>query len=186
MGGITPIRVSTRLLAATNKNLEELVAKEVFRDDLYYRLNVVSIPLPPLRQRKEDIPLLVDHFIKKHNRGSDRKVKGISSKALKLLVNYDWPGNVRELENVMERAVVLGKTGMLSEESISLLPAVGKYLSLKIPFDSTHTSLAETEKRLIERTLEATQWSRTEAARLLGIHRNTLGRKIKDFNIHRE
>jgi len=186
LGGITPIRVSTRLLAATNKNLEELVAKEVFRDDLYYRLNVVSIPLPPLRQRKEDIPLLVDHFIKKHNRGSDRKVKGISSKALKLLMNYDWPGNVRELENVMERAVVLGKTGMLSEESISLLPAVGKYLSLKIPFDSTHTSLAETEKRLIERTLEATQWSRTEAARLLGIHRNTLGRKIKDFNIHRE
>ena len=186
LGGIKPIRVSTRLIAATNKNLEELTAKEAFRDDLYYRLNVVSIPLPPLRERKEDIPLLVDHFLKEHNKGSDRKVKGVSSRALKLLMDHDWPGNVRELENVIERAVVLRRTGMVSEESISLLPAVGKYLSLEIPFNSTHTSLAETEKRLIERTLEATQWSKSEAAKLLGIHRNTLRRKIKDFNIHRE
>ncbi|GAG81679.1 unnamed protein product, partial [marine sediment metagenome] len=125
-----------------------------------------------------------DHFLKEHNKGSDRKVKGVSSGALKLLMNHDWPGNVRELENVIERAVVLRRTGMVSEESISLLPAVGEYLSLEIPSNSTHTSLAETEKRLIERTLEATQWSKSEAAKLLGIHRNTLRRKIKDFNIH--
>ncbi|GAI23448.1 unnamed protein product, partial [marine sediment metagenome] len=107
LGGIKPIRVSTRLIAATNKNLEELTAKEAFRDDLYYRLNVVSIPLPPLRERKEDIPLLVDHFLKEHNKGSDRKVKGVSSRALKLLMDHDWPGNVRELENVIERAAIV-------------------------------------------------------------------------------
>lgn len=185
LGGTRSMEVNSRLIAATNKNLEELVAKESFREDLYYRLNVVSIHLPPLRERKEDIPLLVNHFLNKYNKTGSKAAKGVSSRALELLVDYDWPGNVRELENVIERAIVLRQDEMLLARSI-FLQAGEKSLPSKIVSRSAHTSLAETERRLIEKTLEATQWSKTEAAKLLGIHRNTLGRKIKDFNIHRE
>ncbi len=185
LGGTKSMKVNSRLIAATNKNLEELVAKESFREDLYYRLNVVSIHLPPLRERKEDIPLLVSHFLKKHNKTGGKVVKGVSSRALELLVDYDWPGNVRELENVIERAIVLRQDEMLLARSISL-PAGEKSLPSKIPFSSTHASLAETEKELIQKALRTTQWNQTKAAKLLGVHRNTLRRKIRHFNIHKE
>jgi putative PEP-CTERM system response regulator len=185
LGGTKSMKVNSRLIAATNKNLEELVAKESFREDLYYRLNVVSIHLPPLRERKEDIPLLVNHFLSKYNKTGSKAAKGVSSRALELLVDYDWPGNVRELENVIERAIVLRQDEMLLARSI-FLQAGENSLPSKIPSRSAHTSLAETEKELIERVLRTTQWNQTESAKLLGIHRNTLGRKIKNFNIHKK
>ena len=185
LGGTESIKVNTRLVAATNKRLEELITKKEFREDLYYRLNVVSIYLPALRERKEDIPLLVSHFLKKYNKIESKKVKGVSSQALELLVNHNWPGNVRELENVIERALVLSQGDTLLIKDVSLQTAE-KFLPLKIASRSTHTSLAETEKELIERILRTTQWNQTESAKLLGIHRNTLRRKIRHFNIHKE
>ncbi|TET65207.1 sigma-54-dependent Fis family transcriptional regulator [Candidatus Aerophobetes bacterium] len=185
LGGTKSVKVNPRLIAATNKNLEELIAKESFREDLYYRLDVVSIHLPPLRERKEDIPLLVNHFLKKYNKTGSKVVKGVSSRALELLVDYDWPGNVRELENVIERAIVLRQDEMLLARSISL-QAGEKSLPSKIPFSSTHASLAETEKELIQKVLRTSQWNQTEAAKLLGVHRNTLRRKIRHFNIHKK
>lgn len=185
LGGTKSMKVDSRLIAATNKNLEELIAKESFREDLYYRLNVVSIHLPPLRERKEDIPLLVNHFLNKYNKTGSKVVKGVSSRALELLVDYDWPGNVRELENVIERAIVLRQDEMLLARSISL-QAGEKSLPSKIPFSSTHASLAETEKELIQKALKTTQWNQTETAKLLGVHRNTLRRKIRHFNIHKK
>ncbi|GAI36478.1 unnamed protein product, partial [marine sediment metagenome] len=144
LGGTKSVKVNPRLIAATNKNLEELIAKESFREDLYYRLNVVSIHVPPLRERKEDIPLLVNHFLKKYNKTGSKVVKGVSSRALELLVDYDWPGNIRELENVIERAIVLRQDEMLLTRSISL-PAGEKSLPSRIPFNSRHASLADTE-----------------------------------------
>lgn len=183
LGGTKSVKVNPRLIAATNKNLEELMAKKSFREDLYYRLNVVSIHVPPLRERKEDIPLLVNHFLKKYNKTASKVVKGVSSRALELLMDYDWPGNVRELENVIERAIVLRQDEMLLARSISL-QAPEKSLPSKIPSSSTHASLTETEKELIQKVLRTTEWNQTEAAKLLGVHRNTLRRKIRHFNIH--
>ena len=185
LGGTRSIKVNTRVIAATNKNLQELMAKRAFREDLYYRLNVVSIRIPPLRQRKEDIPSLTNHFIRKHNKTNKKKVKRISSQGLKLLMDYDWPGNVRELENIIERAIVLGQSDILLPKDISL-EKEHKSLESGIPSSLTVTSVAETEKRLIQEILRTTYWNQTEAAKLLGIHRNTLRRKIKHFGIVRD
>src|SRR5439155_20773052 len=118
VGGIRPIRVDIRLIAATNRNLEELVRSGAFRQDLYYRLNVVSLTLPPLRSRKEDIPLLSSYFIARHSQRCRRRVTGVSSETRGLLERYDWPGNVRELENAVERAVVLGATELILPDDL--------------------------------------------------------------------
>jgi len=185
LGGTRQIKVDTRLIAATNKNLEELMIKEAFRQDLYYRLNVVSIYLPALRERKKDIPLLVNHFLRKYERVDNKKIKGVSTGALKLLMDYDWPGNVRELENAIERAIVLEQEDILLPTDISL-GTREKPLKSRITSSSINISLAEAEKRLIQKALKTTHWNQTEAAKLLGIHRNTLRRKIKYFKIHQE
>jgi len=183
LGGTKPIKVNTRLIAATNKNLEELMRKEAFREDLYYRLNVVSIYLPALRERKDDIPLLVSHFLRKYNRVNNKRIKGVSNQALKLLMNYNWPGNVRELENLIERAIVLGEGDILLPRDLSL-KAGEKPSGSRVTSSSVDISLAETEKRLIKKTLKLTHWNQTKAAKLLGIHRNTLRRKTKYLKIH--
>ena len=183
LGGTKPIKVNTRLMAATNKNLEELMRKEAFREDLYYRLNVVSIYVPALRERKKDISLLADHFLRKYKSRDTKKTKRISAHVLRLLVDYEWPGNVRELENVIERAVVLGREDTLQAGDIS--SGIGRMLSKSsVASSSTNVSMAETEKNLIEETLKVARWNQTEAAKLLGIHRNTLRRRIKHFQIH--
>lgn len=183
VGGTRPIKVDTRVIAATNKDLEELMSKGAFREDLYYRLNVVAIHLPALRERKKDIPLLVSHFLRKYNRVDDKNAKGISSQALKLLMDYDWPGNVRELENVIERAVVLGQGDMFLPSDFSL-KAGGKPLKSGVTSSSVDISLAEAEKRLIEDTLKLTHWNQSKAAKILRIHRNTLRRKMRRLNIY--
>jgi len=185
LGGTRPIGIDIRLVAATNKDLEELMRKKAFREDLYYRLNVVSIYLPALRERKEDIPLLVSRFLRKSNRVNNKKTKGVSIQALKLLMGYDWPGNVRELENVIERAIVLGEGDMLLPRDLSL-KAGEKPVKSGVTASSRDISLAEAEKRLIKKTLKLTHWNQTKASKILGIHRNTLRRKIKRLRIYQD
>lgn len=185
LGGTRLIKIDTRVITATNKNLEELTMKKAFRKDLYYRLNVVSVYLPALRERKEDISLLVSHFIRKYSRVNNKKTKGISTRALNLLMDYDWPGNVRELENCIERAVVLGQGDILHPSDICLEPRE-KPLGSRVTPSSMAISLAEAERKLILETLRLTHRNQTKAAKSLGIHRNTLRRKIRRLRIRQD
>jgi DNA-binding NtrC family response regulator len=173
-----------RVIAATNADLAQAVRDGRFRDDLYYRLNVISIHIPPLRERREDIPLLTHSFIGRlaHEIGKD--VSGISDGALRVLVNNDWPGNVRELENAIERAMVTCKTTTLTEEDFSFLltsTAAGKK-GWSMPVDMT---LEEAENQMISATLQRVGGNIKEAATILGIDRSTLYDKIKKFNLPR-
>ena len=182
LGGTGLTQIDTRVITATNRNLEELTMKKAFRKDLYYRLNVVSVYLPALRERKEDISLLVSHFIRKYNRVNNKKTKGISTRALNLLMDYDWPGNVRELQNCIERAVVLGQGDILHPSDICLEPRE-KPLGSRVTPSSMAISMAEADRKLILETLRLTHWNRNKAAKSLGIHRNTLRRKIRHLRI---
>jgi len=178
VGGTNTIKVDVRVIAATNKDLEKEVAEGRFREDLYYRLNVVSVFLPPLRERKEDIPLLVEHFLAKLNKTMNKEVKEIVPEAWSLLKKYHWPGNVRELENALERAVVLTNGSLLH---CNVLPqAVCRQQSAKIS-ESKPTSLREAEKQLIIQTLEETEGNRTKTAKILGISLQTLQYKLKEY-----
>jgi DNA-binding NtrC family response regulator len=177
VGGTQPIKVDFRCLAATNKNLEELVKEGTFRPDLFYRLNVFAIHLPPLRERREDIPLLVDYFLRKHAGNMNKPVPRPSAAALDLLLNYPWPGNVRELENAVERALVIGRGGDVqpSDFPFQLHP------------HEAHAgrTLEEMERVHIERVLEECSWNLSRTARTLGIDRTTLYNKIKRFGLKR-
>ncbi|HSB68796.1 MAG TPA: sigma-54 dependent transcriptional regulator [Candidatus Methylomirabilis sp.] len=186
VGGTRTIKIDVRVIAATNRDLKKAVEEGTFREDLYYRLNVIPITLPPLRQRRDDIPLLVEHFIAKYNREFNRKVKGFSAGATAALYQYEWPGNVRELENVIERAVALAQS-----ESISLreLPLDISILSRDLIRDVQKDGLSlreardHFERQYILNILEKVQWNQTEAARILGLHRNTLIWKIQRLGI---
>lgn len=185
VGGTKSVKVDFRLITATNKDLEKAIAKGLFREDLYHRLNVVAVYLPPLRQRKEDIPLLANYFLKRYNRVNGRKIKTISAETLDLLMDYEWPGNVRELENVIERAVVLSNNDVILPDDI-FLRSWKRILDSDIISSPRPISLGEGEKALIQKTLKTTHWNQTEAAKLLGIHRNTLRRKIKYLKLYQE
>jgi len=185
IGGTKSVKVDIRLISATNKDLEKAIAKGLFREDLYYRLNVVTIYLPPLHERKEDIPLLVNYFLKRNNRVNGRKIKSISAEALDLLMDYEWPGNVRELENVIERALVLTNNNVILPDDI-FLRSWKRTLDSEIISSPRSISLLEGEKTLIQKALKSTHWNQTKAAKLLRIHRNTLRRKIKHLKIHQE
>ena len=186
VGGTRTIKIDVRVLAATNRDLKKAIEDGTFREDLYYRLNVVPITLPPLRQRREDIPLLVEHFIAKYNREFTRKVKGFSAGATAALYQYGWPGNVRELENVIERAVALAQS-----ETISLreLPLEISILGGDVIEDIQKAGLtlrearSHFERQYILNILERVQWNQTEAARVLGLHRNTLAWKLQRLRI---
>ncbi len=186
VGGTRTIKIDVRVLAATNRDLKKAIEEGTFREDLYYRLNVVPITLPPLRQRREDIPLLVEHFIAKYNREFTRKVKGFSAGATAALYQYDWPGNVRELENVIERAVALAQS-----ETISLreLPLEISILGGDVIEDiqkaglSLREARSHFERQYILNILDRVQWNQTEAARVLGLHRNTLAWKLQRLRI---
>lgn len=181
VGGTKPVKVDFRLITATNKNLEKAIIEGLFRDDLYYRLNVIIISLPPLRERKEDIPLLANYFLKRYNGANGGKAKTIPAEVLDLLVDYEWPGNVRELENVIERAVVLSNDNIILPENI-LLRSRENSLDPKVSSPPI-IPLIEAEKALIRKALEATSWNQSKAAKLLRIHRNTLRRKIRRFKL---
>ncbi len=182
VGGTRTIKVNIRLIAATNKNLEEAIKDGSFRQDLYYRLNVVSITMPALRERGEDVILLARYFAAKYGEKCNRRVKGISADARARLVNYDWPGNVRELENAIERAVVLGTTERILPED---LPEAVLETETPNAVASTkyHEAVMEAKKQLIINAIEQSGGNYTEAAKLLGVHPNYLHRLIRNMNL---
>ncbi|WP_456369722.1 sigma-54-dependent transcriptional regulator [Thermodesulfatator atlanticus] len=192
VGGTRSIKVDIRVIAATNKDLEKEVKEGRFREDLYYRLNVIPIKLPPLRERKEDIPLLIDHFLARFNRQKKRNIKGITKEALSCLMGHNWPGNVRELENVVERMVILSNGEYLDLEDVpeyilekvqgSCSPGVQDF---DIPEEGIYLQqmVAEFEKSLIIKALEKTGWVKNRAAKLLHINRTTLIEKMKKQKI---
>jgi len=175
VGGNEPIKVDVRVLSATNKDLRKAIEKQEFREDLYYRLNVVNIELPPLRERREDVPLLAQHFLNKFALENRKEISGFSPEAIELLLDYDWPGNVRELENAVERAVILAKDSLITvddlpQESLSLGYSTASKRSIK-----------EVEKEHILNVLHRTGDNYSEAARILGISRMTLYNKAKEY-----
>jgi Nif-specific regulatory protein len=184
VGGTQPIRVDVRILAATNRDLESAVSAGAFRKDLYYRLNVVSLEMPPLRDRREDIPMLARYFAVKHGKRLTRKLAGISPDALARLEAYDWPGNVRELENAFERAVVLGATDLIISEDLP--EAVLDALAASGEPGEYHERVREEKKRAILAALGRAGGSYTEAAKLLGIHPNYLHRLVRNLNLREE
>ncbi len=182
VGGTETLAVDTRIIATSNRNLEEAVSKGTFREDLFFRLNVITLKLPPLRERREDIPALIGHFLKRFNQENARKIEGVSPAAKKRLLAYNWPGNVRELQNAIERAVVLAPdTAILEEQHFQLENAA------LLQKDSDKTGLtpgatiAEMEKRLILDTLEHCNQNRTHAAEMLGISVRTLRNKLNEY-----
>ena len=172
--------VDVRVIAATNKNLEQAIIQKVFREDLYYRLNVISLQMPSLREIREDIPNLVNHFIKKFSTDSHREVLRISSDALDLMMNYDWPGNVRQLENVIERAFALGATETIEAND---LPPELRSMSERDTISDNNYNLVENERLLISRALKTTKGNKAEAAKLLGINLTTVYRKLEKYRI---
>lgn len=182
VGGTRPIQADVRIVAATNRDLEDAIQHGAFRTDLYYRLNVVSLHLPPLREHPEDVKLLAIHFAQKHCRKLKRRITGISTQALAHLTSYDWPGNVRELENAIERALVLGTTDMVQPEDLpdSVVDA-GHFPSVSPT--GFNASITEAKKRLIIETMQKTRGNHADAARMLDLHPNSLHRLIRNLNL---
>jgi transcriptional regulator with PAS, ATPase and Fis domain len=182
VGGTQSIKIDVRVIAATNRDLAAQVRAGSFREDLYYRLNVVSVRAPALRERRDDIPALAQYFVEKCSARCKRRVAGISPEALTCLSAYDWPGNVRELENAIERAVVLGSTDMLMADDLP--DAVLETASTATPGAATfHESVAEHKRELIIEAVKASGGNYTEAARKLGLHPNYLHRLIRLLDI---
>lgn len=181
VGGTATIKVDLRLIAATNKNLEEAIESGQFRQDLYYRLNVVSLEMPPLRDRREDIMLLANYFADKYGAMCNRKLKGFSAEARACLTAYDWPGNVRELENTIERAVVLGTTDLVLAEDLpeAMLEREADVTNLA----TYHTAVAQAKKQIILNAMEQTDSNFSDAATRLGLHPNYLHRLIRHLNL---
>jgi transcriptional regulator with PAS, ATPase and Fis domain len=179
LGSTESVRHDVRIIAATNKNLEERVRQGLFREDLFYRINVFKITLPPLRERMEDVPLLADHFIRRFNVLQQKEIEGLSEEALACLMAYDYPGNIRELGNIIERAFILCKAGRI--EKIHLPESLFK-MGGGDPRPEP-LSLREMEAIHLTNALRANDWNRLRTARQLGIHKTTLYRKIKALRI---
>jgi transcriptional regulator with PAS, ATPase and Fis domain len=182
IGSSKPIKVDVRIIAATNENLTACVKEGKFREDLFYRLSVVPLHLPPLRDRKEDIPLLINHFLHKYSRRAKKQIVGLGQDVLEALMQYDWPGNIRELENTIERAVVLSRSEELELDAL-VYHGISSGSSLLSPMDGTYRSLEEVEKEYIKTVLHAQQGNKSQAAKVLGIDRKTLITKIKKYHI---
>ena len=188
IGDIKDFKLDVRVVAASAVNIAEAVREGRFREDLFYRLNVLQVTIPPLRERREDIPLLVAHFVTLSNRRHEKKVSGFTPEAMKLMVNYSWPGNVRELENSVERAVVLSDTPLIEadilpekydpkeEEGAPLLSSDPEVFSIK-------EATARLERELIIKALKKTAGNRTKAAKLLDLSHRALLYKLHDYNI---
>jgi two-component system response regulator AtoC len=199
LGGKKNVMVDVRILAATNHNLEEAMKEGRFREDLYYRLNVVNVTIPPLRERKEEIPLLCDHFLRKHNRKYNSDMVTINPKVMHHIIEYDWPGNIRELENVIKRLVILGKEDLIIDELTTKIearrrtekPQVTTTVPEIISEDNSTVSLksmsrsltSTAEKEAILRALQQTQWNRKQAAVMLNVSYKTLLNKIRKLDI---
>jgi transcriptional regulator with GAF, ATPase, and Fis domain len=186
VGGGTPIKVNVRVIAATNQPLEKIIQEGKFRRDLFYRLQVVEIHVPPLRQRRSDISILAEHFLARFARETGRKMKGFTTSAMQKMEQYNWPGNVRELRNVVERAVALSKNTTLDASDIwlSSLELPGSVPDEPASYEAI--SIEEMEKRHILNTLEFTGWNKSQASAILAIERSTLDRKIKSYGLKRD
>jgi len=180
VGGIRPVAVDTRLIAATNQDLKELVTVKQFREDLYYRLNVVLITLPPLRMRKDDIPLLIRHFLSRYNTGFCKAIKGVDNETLEILTHYPFPGNVRELQNIIERTVALCDDHIIRPKD---LPPDLQRLDIDSFEEGQPLSLEEIEKEHIQQVLRQTNFQRARTAEILKIPRTTLWRKMKRYKL---
>jgi two-component system, NtrC family, response regulator HydG len=184
VGGEKVIPVDVRVIAATNKDLVDLKKRGLFREDLYYRLNVVSLEIPPLTKRRDDIPLLARHFLEIFAEKNKKEIKGFTPKAMDQLIRYDWPGNVRELMNAVERAVVLARTDYLDDQDFSILNPLSQQQAPALSdFDNIDIPLEEVEKAAILRMLESVAGNKSEAARRLGITRKTLHKKLKKYGV---
>jgi len=186
LGGTKTIKVDVRIIAATNTDLEELIEQKAFRKDLYYRLNVIKIELPPLRARKEDIPLLVRHFIDLYNKENKKEIEGVSEEVMEILMDYDWPGNVRELENVLERAVVLSRSKIITREALpAFLTESPPRTYLEIDEDNLNLKqkTLDFQKRLILTALKKSSGIQKQAAARLGLKPTTLNEMIKRLKI---
>ncbi|OVE80415.1 hypothetical protein BVY01_00350 [bacterium I07] len=182
VGGIDSQSTDVRIIAATNKDLSELVNKNLFREDLYFRINVVSIQIPPLRDRMEDLPVFIDCFLKKHCRAMQKPIPEISQRTMEILKNYSWPGNIRELENVIERAVVLSSGEKITPDVLPELLSVRSAEDLQVGL-SLEEAQQKFKKQFILKTLQQTNHSQTEAAKILGLQRTYLNRLIKGLGI---
>jgi DNA-binding NtrC family response regulator len=178
IGDRQPVDVDFRLISATRRDLEKEVTEGVFREDFFYRINVITIHIPPLKKRKGDIPLLVQHFLQKYSHETVKRVDHVSRNTMELLKNYDWPGNVRELENAVERAVVLSKSRTLGKEDFAFLRTDPSPISKP-------RSLREMEKTYVQQILEDSDWNITHASKILDINRVTLHKMIKRLNLKR-
>jgi len=186
VGGEKVIKVDVRVIAATNKNLANLITDGLFREDLYYRLNVVSLEIPPLRERRDDIPLLAQHFLEMFAAKNRKEIKGFTPRAMDQLIRYDWPGNVRELMNAVERGVVLARAEYLDNEDLAIIQSPSQHPAEILPViddKDNNTTLEQVEKDTILRTLENTSGNKSEAARSLGITRKTLHKKLKKYGV---
>ncbi len=185
VGDTKTIHVNVRIIAATNRNLEEAISRGSFREDLFYRLNVITIEVPPLRDRKDDIPALIQHFLKIFNEKTKRNIKSISKQAMKAILDYHWPGNVRELENFLERAVVLTQGEILD---VAVFPdnfakTIENVSAQVTGAGALKEVLREPEKKIIVRALEQAGWNRKKAAAILKINRTTLYNKMKQYHL---
>lgn len=182
IGSSETISVDVRIIATSNRNLKEYIAAGNFREDLYYRLNVIPINLSSLEERQEDIPLLVDHFIQKYNKENNKLIKGVDQQVMKLFMHYHWPGNVRELENIIERAVVTSKDSILTDDCFPVELSLGRS-GEKVPGLQVPMKLEEGTKYLILKTLERFNGNKTKAADALGITTRTIRNKLQEYNL---
>lgn len=186
VGDNKTLKVDVRVIAATNQNLQELISQNKFRKDLYYRLNIISIEIPPLRERREDVPLLINDFIKKHTKHLSKKIDSVNDAAAEILRNYNWPGNIRELENVIERAIILSKGTTITLED---LPEFLRQPRPKEDSAEDHNglklkdALKSPERDLITKALDSVAWNRNAAAKTLGINRTTLYKKMLKYGL---
>jgi DNA-binding NtrC family response regulator len=185
VGGAADIRVDVRVIAATNRNLQEEVRAGRFREDLFYRLNVLPIVLPPLRDRSDDIPRLVDYYIDAYNTEFKKKVRGVTADALKRLRGYPWPGNVRELRNAVERAMLLAENETLKADDFTLGGAGAVRLSDRVELPPAGIELDELERSLVVQALERTGWNQTRASALLGLNRDQIRYRIEKFHLEK-
>jgi DNA-binding NtrC family response regulator len=186
VGGTSPIKIDVRVIAATNRDLEEEVDEGRFRPDLYYRLNVIPVSLPSLRERREDIPLLVYHFLRKCRAGHPDVTQTISQEAMQCIVDYDWPGNVRELENIIERSVILQAGEILETADLPDAVRSRKMGGSRKLFEGTNVTLEELEREYLVTVLNETGWQKKKASSILGINASTLYRKIQRYGLDKE
>src|SRR5581483_5163183 len=185
VGGSTDLRVDVRVIAATNRTLEDEVRAGKFREDLFYRLNVVPIVLPPLRQRTDDIPALLDFYVASYNQEFKKKIRQITPDARERLVHYSWPGNVRELRNAVERAMLLAEGDELTNADFQLAGNKGVRLGEGLDLPEAGVDIEQVERTLVIQALERSGWNQTKAAGLLGLNRDQIRYRIEKFKLER-